>query len=128
MESTLEVLTTRKSGREVHRHWPDEIKAQIVSESLRPGALVNEVAERYGLRPNHLSAWRTLARQGKLVLPAPEDAMAFAAVIVDPAVAEPPIKKANRPEIIVGPVTIRLEEGASATRIAAVVRACAGPV
>jgi transposase-like protein len=55
MESTLEVLTTRKSGREVHRYWPDEVKAQIVSESLRPGAMVNEVAERHGLKPNHLS-------------------------------------------------------------------------
>ena len=69
METTLEVLTTRKPGREAHRHWPDEVKAQIVSESLRPGALVNEVAERHGLKPNHLSTWRTMARQGKLVLP-----------------------------------------------------------
>lgn len=75
MESTLEVLTTRNSGHEVHRDWQDEVKAQIVSESLWPGALVNEVAERHGLKPNHLSTWRTMARQGKLVLPAPEDAM-----------------------------------------------------
>jgi transposase-like protein len=60
MESTLEVLTTSKSGREVH--WPDELKAQIVSESLRPGVMVNEVAERHGLKPNHLSTWRTMAR------------------------------------------------------------------
>ncbi|MBY5533010.1 transposase [Rhizobium leguminosarum] len=125
MESTLEFLTTRRSGREVHRHWPDEIKAQIVSESLRPGAKVNEVAERFGLRANRLSTWRTMARQGKLVLPAPENAVEFAAVIVEPAVSEPPIKKASRPEIIVGSVTIRLEEGASAARIAAVARACA---
>lgn len=50
MESTLEFLTTRKSGREPQRHWPDDVKAQIVSESLRPGALVNEVAERHSLR------------------------------------------------------------------------------
>ncbi|MGO7613611.1 transposase [Rhizobium ruizarguesonis] len=125
MESTLEFLTTRKSGREAHRHWPDDVKAQIVSESLRPGAKVNEVAERFGLRANRLSTWRTMARQGKLVLPAPEDAVEFAAVVVDPHVAEPLINKADRPEIIVGPVTIRLEEGASAARIAAVARACA---
>lgn len=127
MESTLEFLTTRKSGREPQRHWPDEVKAQIVSESLRPGALVNEVAERHGLKPNHLSTWRTMARQGKLVLPAPEDAVEFAAVVVDPPVAEPPAKKVSRPEIVVGAVTIRLEEGASAARIAAVARACAVP-
>jgi len=125
MESTLEVLTTRKPGREVHRRWPDEVKAQIVSESLRPGAMVNEVAERHGLKPNHLSTWRTMARQGKLVLPAPEDPLDFAAVIIDPSAVEPHIKEANRPEIIVGSVTIRMEEGASAARIAAVARACA---
>ncbi|MBD9499003.1 MULTISPECIES: transposase [unclassified Ensifer] len=127
METTLEVLRTRKPGREVHRHWPDEVKAQIVSESLRPGAIVNEVAERHGLKPNHLSTWRTMARQGKLVLPASEDAVEFAAVIVDPPVSELPIKEVARPEIIVGSITIRLEEGASAARIAAVARACAVP-
>jgi transposase len=115
----------QESGREVHRHWPDEVKAQIVSESLRPGAMVNEVAERYGLKPNHLSTWRTMARQGKLVLPAPEDPVEFAAMIVDPPASELPIKKASRPEIIVGSITIRLEEGASAARIAAVAQACA---
>ena len=43
-----------------------------------------EVAQRYGLRANSLSTWRTMARQGKLILPAPEDAIEFAAVIVDP--------------------------------------------
>lgn len=127
MATTMEFLTTRKSGRESHRHWPDKVKAQIVSESLRPGAKVNEVAERFGLRANRLSTWRTMARQGKLVLPAPDDAVEFAAVIVEPPVAEPPISMITRPEIIVGSVTIRLEEGASAARIAAVARACAVP-
>ena len=125
METTLEFLTVTKPRREVNRHWPDEVKAKIVSESLRPGTTVTEVARRYGLRANCLSTWRTMARQGKLILPAPESPIEFAAVIVDPPVSEPPTKSVSRPEMIVGPITIRLEEGASAARIAAVARALA---
>ncbi|WP_233284917.1 IS66-like element accessory protein TnpA [Agrobacterium tumefaciens] len=125
METTLEFLTTSKPAREVHRHWPDEVKAKIVSESLRPGTTVNEIAQRYGLRANSLSTWRTMARQGKLILPAPEDEIEFAAVIVDRPVSEPPPKTVSRPEIVFGAVTIRLEEGASASRIAAIARALA---
>lgn len=67
-----------------------------------------------------------MARQGKLVLLAPQDAVEFAAVIVEPPVSEPPIKKANRPKIIVGSVTIRLEArlppGSSLSRVHAQVR------
>lgn len=126
MDTTLEVLTKRRSRREAHRQWPDDIKARIVSESLRPGVTVNEVAERHGLKANHLSSWRTLARQGKLVLPEPEDAVEFAAMVIEMPAPEPPTAKAvSRAEIVVGPVTIRLEEGASAARIAAIARALA---
>ncbi|TBF40448.1 transposase [Rhizobium leguminosarum] len=113
MDTTLEVLTTRRGRREAHRQWPDEVKARIVSESLRPGVTVNEVAERHGLKANHLSSWRTLARQGKLVLPELEDAVEFAAMVVEMPAPEPPAsKQTSRPEIVLGPVTIRLEEGA----------------
>jgi transposase len=108
----------------------NEVKARIVSESLRPGVTVNEVADRYGMKANHLSSWRTLARQGKLLLPQPEDAVEFAAMIVEPpASIDTPerlfTKLVSRTEIVVGLVTIRLEEGASAARLAAIARALA---
>ena len=133
MDTTLEVLTTRRSRREAHRQWPEEVKARIVSESLRPGVTVNEVAERHGLKANHLSSWRTLARQGKLVLPEPEDAVEFAAMVVETPTQidtrePPPVKAVLRAEIVFGQVTIRLEEGASAARIAAIARALAAAI
>ena len=52
------------------RRWPDEVKAQAVAETLRPGATVNEVAGRFGIQANQLSSWRRLAKDGDLVLPA----------------------------------------------------------
>ncbi|MGH6760524.1 MAG: transposase [Phyllobacterium sp.] len=101
METTLEILTTGKVERGGHRQWPDEVKARIVSESLRPGATVNEVADRYGPKPNHLSSWRTMARQGKLVLPEPEDAVEFASMAVETPAGRPMIKVSSRSEIVV---------------------------
>ncbi|WP_221972948.1 hypothetical protein [Rhizobium laguerreae] len=48
-----------------------------------------------------------MARQGKAGSTRTEDAVEFASVILDPSVSEPLVKKASRPEIIVGSVTIR---------------------
>ena len=121
----MEVLTVQRGGGR-SRKWPDEVKARIVAETLAPGATVNEVAARHGLKATPLSSWRTMARQGKLVLPAPEDEVDFAAMVV----ATPPPEKAaaeESVEIIMGPVTIRLETGAAVERIAAVARALTGP-
>ncbi len=125
MDATMEVLTGVGGGRR-NRKWPDEVKARIVSETLRPGATVNAVAARYGLKANHLSSWRTMARKGKLVLPAPEDEVEFAAMVVGPP-APDKTAAAESIGIIMGAVTIRLEGGASAERIAAIVRALAAP-
>lgn len=114
----MEVLPVGGRGRR-NRKWPEELKARIVAETLVPGVTVNEVAERHDVPANHVSSWRTLARKGRLVLPAPEDPVEFAALLVGPAGDVPtgPVAAVGRPEIIAGAVVIRLESCASAERI-----------
>ena len=126
MEAGIEVLPVVGRSRR-NRKWPDEVKARIVAETLKPGVTVHDVARRHGVPANHVSSWRTLARTGRLVLPAPEDPVEFAALMVGPVEDAPhgEIGALNRPEIVTGAVVIRLEAGASAERIASVVRALA---
>ncbi|WP_371419226.1 transposase [Roseivivax sp. THAF40] len=126
MDATLEVLTVGGSRRR-NRKWPAEVKARIVAETLRPGASVAAVARTHGIQANHVSSWRTMARQGKLVLPAPDDEVEFATMLVAPPALEKAAPASGPAEIIMGAVTIRLEAGASAERIAAIVRALAAP-
>mgnify|MGYP003602691168 FL=1 len=123
METTLEVLPVGGRGCR-NRKWPDDLKARIVAETLVPGTTVNAVARRHGVPANHLSSWRTLARTGRLVLPAPEDPVEFASLIVGPFedASREEAGAAGRPEIVIGAVVIRLEPGATAERIVSVVR------
>ena len=124
METILEVIPAGGRGRR-NRRWPSEVKARIVAETLVPGATVNSVARRHGVPANHVSSWRTMARKGRLILPAPKSAVEFATLMLGPgedapAVAAPVL---DMTEIVVGAVVIRLEAGASADRIASVARA-----
>jgi transposase len=67
------------------RRWPDEVKARGVAETLGPDATVNAVAARYGVRPNQVTTWRRMAKDGDLVLPADEgdgDEAVFAPLVV----------------------------------------------
>ena len=114
------------------RRWPDEVKARIVAETLEPGATVNEVARRYGLRANHLSEWRSRARRGELVLPAvlEADSLCFAPVVlsgprVPSSQEDPPIQSvSSKPiEIVSGNVTIRLDGDIGTDRLVEIVRA-----
>lgn len=137
MATTVEFL--RDYGVEIRangqKRWPDEVKAQIVAESLKPGVTVNAVAGRYGLRANHLSEWRGRARDGKLILPALADGgFCFAPLVLSDGHAAPVPAHPERPcpteahplrpiEIAVGPVIIRLDGATTATRIAEIVLA-----
>ncbi len=41
-------------------------RRRMVEASLSPGATITAVAARHGVRPNQLSAWRKLYREGRL--------------------------------------------------------------
>ena len=106
------------------RHWPDEVKGQLVAETYVPGVTVNEVARRVGMKPNHLSSWRRLAREGKLVVPDLPGAEFVPALLEPtPASVEEDAKPLAAVEIIHGGTTIRLDASASPDRIAGIVRA-----
>ena len=73
-----------RDGPTGRRRWPDDLKAQIVAESLQPGARVCDVAAKYGLVARHLSGWRGLARKGELVAPI-DAAAAFVPLVIEPS-------------------------------------------
>jgi transposase len=103
------------------RRWFDEAQGRMVAETLVPGVTVNEVARRHGLKANHLSSWRTLARQGKLVVPEVAGAQ-FAAPAAVVLPVEMPVETVSI-DLIIGPVTVRLDAATPAARIAELVMA-----
>lgn len=106
------------------RTWSDAFKGRVVAETLVSGVTVNEVARRHGLRPNHLSAWRRMAKDGKLVIPDFAGAE-FIPVVVDPEVASvsPPIPASRTLDVILGEVTVRMDASTSSGRLSEIVRA-----
>ena len=113
------------------RRWTADEKARIVRESFCPKKQVGEVARCYGLSRKRLSAWRSLARQGKLAVPSspasgpvaagPETGPAFAAVEVEDA----PVSTSSV-AIEAGGVTVRLGGDSSVARIAEIAAALWG--
>ena len=115
--SRMEVL----AGPTGKRRWSDAMKGRIISESLVSGVTVRSVAEQYGLRPNHLSSWRGLARTGKLVVPDFAGA-SFATVVVADRLP-PPRVTLDRIELVVGYMTLRMDAATDARRVAELVAA-----
>jgi transposase len=110
------------------RRWPDHVKAQAVAETLEPGATVSGVAARYEIMPSQLTAWRRLAKEGKLVLPAVEiDEPVFAPLVVRDEITvapEPERPRAEAPiRVVRGSIVIELAQDAPAARIAEIVHA-----
>ena len=120
------VSATRRS----RRRWSAEEKSRVVRESLRPGERVGEVARRYGISRWQLSAWRSLARQGKLAVASsaepvgvePRPQPAFATLEVD-SVTGP----VGSVVIEAREVTVRLAGDIDALRVAEIASALRGP-
>lgn len=107
------------------RRWSDAYKGRVVAETLVAGVTVNEVAERHDLRPNHLSAWRRLAKEGKLVVPDLVGAE-FAPVVLAPEAAKSVTTSAEAVEITHGETLVRLDAETPPARIAEIVHALNG--
>ena len=114
----LEVL----EGPTGRRTWPDEVKGRIVAETFEPGARVVDVALRHGMGAQHLSSWRRLAREGKIVVPV--DGPMFARLEIAPQdEASPNSSPGDFVEIGMDGITIRWSGDCNADRIADVVSA-----
>ena len=123
----IEVFTG--AGR--RRKWSAAAKAQIVAESY--ASSVGEVADRYGLAKTQLFTWRREAR-AEASAPAQPAPLQFAPVLIEPVPAPiaPRPKRLRRRDrrggdggikLEIGGVTVRVERGADAKTVAAVIRA-----
>jgi transposase-like protein len=70
-----------KGKRTKRGRWTAEQRQEIVAASLVTGATINEVAQRFGIRPNLLTAWRRRAAARGIAAAKPKSKRArFAAV------------------------------------------------
>ena len=98
------------------RRWSDDAKGRMVAETLVPCVSVNEVARLHGVKANHLFSWRTHVRQCKLVVPEVAGAE-FAAPVVTAQAVDTPVATPSI-DLLIGPLTLRLDAATLAVPIA----------
>jgi transposase len=69
-----EIITVER-----RRRWSLLEKQEIVAETLQPGTSVSAVAQRHGMHPSQLFAWRKAARDGRLI---GDGSVEFAPVVI----------------------------------------------
>ena len=105
----IEVIT----GPVRRRRWTTDEKAQILMESLAPGAQISDVARRHNLNRGLLQAWRRQAQQGT----ARDRAVpAFVPVRCVDDVAPTPVTLPMPAEALALPGVIELETGSLRVR------------
>jgi transposase len=89
MSARSEVVEVVTRG-ERRRTWSDEQKRLIVAAAMQPGAMVAEVARRWGIGTGLIYTWRRQMREGELgAMLAPAPTFAQVAVTPSPAMGEP---------------------------------------
>lgn len=124
----VEVIT----GAGGRRHWTDDEKAQVLEETLAPGAVVSQIARGHGLTPQQLFTWRRAARR-KARDEEGAAAPPFVPAIVEPADAPTPSSvtaagaaPSARPPVIeldIGGDSVWVWHGADAAMVTAVIDA-----
>jgi transposase len=129
----IEVIT----GVERRRKWSAHEKAAIVAESLAEGAVISEVARRYGLSPQQVFGWRARWRDAvKGPTPSSDATPAFVPAIVEnepPSSAAPALPAVVAMgaagvdpapiEIVLGGVVVRVRSEADPRALATVLKA-----
>ena len=123
----LEVI----EGRTGRRFRSPEERARIAAESLVAGAKVADVARRHGVTRWQVYDWRRKLAAGDLALPeAVMTEPAFAALVVDAPDSETPrarkprrTKGADRIELVVAGITVRVGPDVDEAQLARVIRA-----
>ncbi len=109
----VEVLT----GPGRRRRWSAESKAQVVAESLAPGARPSEVARRWQICSQQVFAWRREARAGLLALPAQGGVVVPPGPDFVPIHAEPALLPAAPAPVL--PPAIEVEVAGAVVRVLA---------
>lgn len=109
----VEILT----GPGRRRSWSAESKAQVVAESLAPGARPSEVARRWQICSQQVFAWRREARAGLLALPAEAGMAVPSGPAFVPIHAEPALPPATPAPMPVSPPAIEVEVAGAVVRV-----------
>jgi transposase len=102
------------------RRWTADEKAQILMESLAPGARISDVARRHNLNRGLLQAWRRQAAGAK---PPGQPTAAFVPICCTDDVAPTPAALPVPQTSSAGPGVIEIELGRARVRVQGVVDA-----
>ena len=119
IDAVADVRNDVVTGGGRRRRWSSADKARIVGESLKPGAIVSEVAQRHGLTRSQLYDWRRKAcaaagearpsRPKRKTSKAAEVMPGFVPVVMTaPAMLQPTASEGSLVEIAIGGVSVRV--------------------